>query len=312
MSSAPQFRIPFPRKRLLGAWLNLPVRMRLHTLARRYHARHTRQLVVFSHDHIADSINLDGVYEGEFLTALMAWLKALNVNLSDATALDIGANIGNHSLFFSDYVKHVHAFEPNALTYKVLSINASLVSNVTPHNFGLSNHTGEATLHINPENIGYSSITPALKVAQHSASATIQLKSLDEALSASVGTIKLLKIDVEGHEPEVIAGAASTIRQHAPIILFEQHTGDFVNGTSPAIQRLQSLGYAQFAIIDRKPSSNGKRLLKLVSAAVNLLKGPSMEVTLVTTFTPGFYPFIVALPGWLKDAANTPAIPPAQ
>lgn len=37
---------------------------------------------------------------------------------SQSTVFDIGANVGQHALFFSKYVKHVYAFEPNAETYK--------------------------------------------------------------------------------------------------------------------------------------------------------------------------------------------------
>ena len=51
----------------------------------------------------------------------MAWLKFLSY--FNGTVLDIGANIGNHSLFFSNYFYKVLSFEPHPKIFKVLAIN---------------------------------------------------------------------------------------------------------------------------------------------------------------------------------------------
>ena len=53
--------------------------------------------------------------------------KFINEKLPDSknfSALDIGANIGNHSVFLSKFFKKIHSFEPNPKTYDVLSLNS--------------------------------------------------------------------------------------------------------------------------------------------------------------------------------------------
>ncbi|HIG67318.1 MAG TPA: hypothetical protein EYQ44_05795 [Porticoccaceae bacterium] len=58
------------------------------------------QMVCFSHDAISRKIFIDGLFEKRELDVLKVFLEQ---ELHDFdTCLDIGANIGNHSLFFSD------------------------------------------------------------------------------------------------------------------------------------------------------------------------------------------------------------------
>ena len=71
------------------------------------------QLVIFSFDHIGLSLNLEGRYENSSLMLVEEFIKNKLPNAKDKTALDIGANIGNHSIFFAKQFKYVYAFEPN-------------------------------------------------------------------------------------------------------------------------------------------------------------------------------------------------------
>ena len=72
------------------------------------------------------------------LSTLFAWFSARHPEVFDGIAMDIGANIGNHALYFSDYFRWVHCFEPNPRTFKVLALNAELASNITCFNVGIS------------------------------------------------------------------------------------------------------------------------------------------------------------------------------
>ena len=119
------------------------------------------QLAIFSFDDIGLIINLEGRYENEILLLIE---KLIKDNFSDSkfkTALDIGANIGNHSLFFSQYFSTVYAFEPNPVTYELLKINSTYVSktkNIIPYCYGLSDKTQNLNLRFDPNNIGNSKI----------------------------------------------------------------------------------------------------------------------------------------------------------
>ena len=118
------------RIEVLSELLLWPLSWVLHGLSSKYLLEKRNQLVIFSFDHIGHRINLDGVYEKEELEFLFDWLAELGCDLKNKTALDVGANIGNHSLFFSDRFKSVFSFEPNPRTFKVLSLNADLKENI--------------------------------------------------------------------------------------------------------------------------------------------------------------------------------------
>lgn len=262
-------------------------------------AERRRPLVVFSFDHIAHSIHVDGVYERDELEVFFAWMKRAGIDFGGATALDIGANIGNHSLYFSDYFAHVVSFEPNPRTFRVLSINADLVGNVTCHNVGLSDRAGEATLSMDPANMGGASIGGAANLQAQ----TISLVDLDSL--GDLGDVKLVKIDVEGHEYKALSGGRNLLTAKMPIILFEQHLKEFVNGQSPVVSLLREMGYERFAVIKKHPRITGGLLRKLfLVPALDLLVGDSTRVTLCETIKPDFYSFIVALPRWASSAAT--------
>ena len=71
------------------------------------HIAKNRSLAVFSFDYIGTQIALNGIYEKEELELLFDWLKSIDIDLKDSIAIDIGANIGNHSLYFSDFFNTV-------------------------------------------------------------------------------------------------------------------------------------------------------------------------------------------------------------
>ena len=94
-----------------------------HNLARK-HVRDHPQLAVLAFDHIGLCINLDGRYEKRTLDLIRNYLKSVISDLERSVALDIGANIGNHSVYFSDLFEEVFAFEPNPRTFALLRFNS--------------------------------------------------------------------------------------------------------------------------------------------------------------------------------------------
>jgi FkbM family methyltransferase len=141
-----------------------------------------------------------------------------NIKQGD-TCLDIGANIGHHTMIMSKAAGElgkVIAFEPIPKIREQLNTSLSLnkVMNVEVLPFALSNTEGESTLHINPENVAGSSFvneenTEGIKVA---------VRTLD---SFNYERVNFIKIDVEGFEYSVLLGALQTIKRHRPVILFE-------------------------------------------------------------------------------------------
>lgn len=269
------------------------------------HAFTRRQLAIFAYDYISTQIILDGLYESEELELLTQWLTSFSSNnIFNGIAVDVGANIGNHSLYFSDFFSEVLAFEPHPLTFKLLSINSELADNVKCFNFGLSCSDGQATINVDSRNMSGACVARS----GNSMSPQIQLKTLDSILTETIGKpVRLIKIDVEGHESEVLAGAEATIRRHQPVIIFEQHVSDFSGGSSCAIDLIRSYGYENFACMEMFPQMPAKlprALWPIYAIIARSLVGASRRVIGLSKFTPKFYPFIVAIPGWLYEQAT--------
>lgn len=297
MSNSPSSpRVVFSKKyghfNVLWSLVKWPVLNILLMKSRQYIAS-KKQLVVFSFDYIGHCINLEGVFEHRDLETFFEWIGQYK-GVFDGIAIDIGANIGNHSLFFSDFFRKVLSFEPNPRTFKVLSINSELASNITCFNLGISSSTREGNLNVSRTNMGGSFVSSS----PTSNSLIINLQTLDSIVDDSE-KIKLIKIDVEGHEYDALLGSEATIRKHNPMILFEQRENDFSDGRSKVVDLLKSYGYQRFAFIrthPRAPQNIGFFFQGIYGVLGKLIFGESMRVVCENDIGPGFYPFIIAIP----------------
>jgi FkbM family methyltransferase len=161
--------------------------------------------------------------------------------------LDIGGNIGWNALMFSEYGP-VHTFEP--VFHGIISKNISdNVTNypITLHPYGLSDANTKRDIWVPYSDDGVCNYAGAsITKNTQSRPMEIELKRLDDVY---FGTPGLLKIDVEGHELEVLKGAEQTIRKHLPNIYIEIFDFDI----NPATQFLHDLGYYKYRTL---PDSN--------------------------------------------------------
>jgi FkbM family methyltransferase len=214
-------------------------------VAKRYlkaaNARHLvdfPQVACFSFDFISMVINLDGQYERDQLEFLS---RSIFPNLPAGACLDVGANIGNHSLSFSRSFVRVIAFEPHPRTFKLLELNAELAPNVTTLNLGASSNSKDVVVVDNPLNIGATSIG---KVGR-GVPVTFRLVRIDDVAQVQeIERITFMKFDIEGHEHFALEGARETILRHKPVIALEVLPGEVEDGRSKAVDLLRSLGYA--------------------------------------------------------------------
>jgi FkbM family methyltransferase len=153
--------------------------------------------------------------ELEFLTSLFPQ------EVMNTTAIDVGANIGFFSYVLSKHFKQVFAFEANDMLTDTLSAYNS--GNITVCHQALSSTAGDATLYIPVRDsmplVGWASLKPGNcpGVDEH-IQRPIQIVTLDSLAVTDVG---FMKIDVEGHEFEVLEGAYDTISRYRPTILIE-------------------------------------------------------------------------------------------
>ena len=135
--------------------------------------------------------------------------------------LDVGANFGNHTVLLADNFDRVAALEPNPLTIERLRRNLELngLDHVRVLEFGLSDQDAELPFHDEVgSNPGASRFLDNIPSA-----ATLRAVRLgdDVVKEFALSPVEAIKIDVEGHEEQVIAGLAETISSDRPIVVFE-------------------------------------------------------------------------------------------
>ncbi|MDG4664234.1 FkbM family methyltransferase [Mycobacterium sp. 236(2023)] len=253
------------------------------------------QLAIFAFDNIGLTINIEGRYERDSLNALEHFLSQVLGVKTDAMAIDIGANIGNHSIFFGSIFSKVVAYEPNPATFSLLQHNCAR-SNITPRNYGLSSKKSMLAFRIDRGNIGASHIIDSSAAeSDQEGTINIEVKRLDDEEIIANQPISLVKIDVEGHELDVLRGAVSTIDSARPVIVFEQGEEEIRDGTSAAIDFLRNKGYGFYTIENN--FYLGRRLgARQLSFFLRILFGFRKIVRRTNFFEKRFYDMIIAVP----------------
>ena len=205
---------------------------------------------LFKHNDIVSNAVRTGGYETE--------LQELSNNLlgehPDGIVLDVGANLGSYVVPLAKRNPHLQfeVFEPQRIVYYQLCANIFLnrLSNVHAHQFGLSNEQ-RVTSYVLPDysaetNIGAFSIdfdTRAKDYEVKTQGYTERMRIIPLDLM-QYEKVRLIKIDVEGHELSVLLGAEHTLRENNyPPIIFEAWTWKFPEKREALFAHLQSLGY---------------------------------------------------------------------
>ena len=166
-------------------------------------------------------------------------------------SIDVGVYRGVYSYEMSKYSKKVHSFEPNPLIFKYINKNLKKISNnIDLYNFALSNENKVSNLRIPIRNkkidkenyeehylMGRATVHE-LNNFQDYEKFEITLKKIDDFNFDN--EISFMKIDVEGHEMEVIEGGKLFIKKNKPVLLVEieerhskkniHHSIDYING----------------------------------------------------------------------------------
>jgi len=203
-----------------------------------------------SNEVVGRSLWLMGIYDLIVTEVLWRLIE------SGETAIDVGANLGYMTTIMAKKVGKtgkVWCFEPNPEVYKELSKNVASWhktldwNQINTQQIALSNQSGVGVLSVPTNNREEAALISSQELQGQenlAESYTVTLARLDEILKNS-GQISLMKIDVEGHELEVLQGATELIsKQQIRNIIYEDHSGY----PTPVSKFLEQHGYTIFRI----------------------------------------------------------------
>ena len=193
---------------------------------------------------IGTRLNKTKEFEKEEIEIASRYIK------NDSIILDIGANIGLHSLRFSYMAKEglVFAFEPQPRTFAILvnNIFQNNLKNVFPLNIAIAETPEISDFFVMSDN-AYSSLIDTKRKQLLE-----QIRVLCVSIDKLFDNIKIdfVKIDVEGTELDVLYSMKKIISHYKPIIFCEVYKGkiDFYN-PHDTIEYIQNNGYRAFRVM---------------------------------------------------------------
>ncbi len=252
----------------------------------------------FAFDCITSEIIVFGRFERVLLDIVFSRLDRFSSVFRETTVVDVGANIGNHSLYFAQRFGQVYAIEASPKTFELLSFNVrhSGYSNITPIQRALGESSGKLMFAEHLNEAGRSGVVdPTSKMSgalreQAEDIYEVEVETGDSVLShRSMLPVSLIKIDVEGFERSVIKGLKSTIEQFHPMILIEQLASEVQTGTTETVELLRQFGYDEFY----SPESRNKLRNRRVRLLSKLLWGDTIDLMPIDSFSPKHYPMVL-------------------
>jgi FkbM family methyltransferase len=130
--------------------------------------------------------------------------------VSIRTIFDVGAHKGESAMKFERAFPGaaIHSFEPVSATFATLQAAVAGHANVHCHRLALSDTAGTASIYLTAHSTTSSLVRPELTSGEES----VPVTTVDQFAGANgIDRIDLLKVDAEGHDLDVLRGAARTL-----------------------------------------------------------------------------------------------------
>ncbi|KAJ3347880.1 hypothetical protein HDU83_001706 [Entophlyctis luteolus] len=188
----------------------------------------------------------DAFFEADVRKSMLDILTSSGRDPAVTVVLDIGANIGLHTVFLAKEGFQVHSFEPNKANFAVLECNkfSNKFHNLHVNNFGLGESDAISCMTANPDNQGGIAVNSSNNCPS---AQTILIKRLDNYLRNNELSPFLVKIDIEGYELKAFRPAFERWQKAPPSHILSEFSHDHMKrqGVSSAdyLEFLWSLGY---------------------------------------------------------------------
>lgn len=230
-TAARNSRHPTVTARVARALRGLAVLPGWQSLVNRLVPQHSGAFVVHNRDttfagdissFIDRQVYLFGGYESQFIEGFLSCIPSSR----RGTVLDIGANVGTHTLAFAHVFRSVHSFEPNPMVWAQFERNVRLnrLANVHLHKLGLADRDAELMLHVTDKpnyGLGTFSVEEQYDLPLRPAVTCPVRHAGDYLANIGAGPIDAVKIDVQGFEPEVLRGLAEVLKRDRPVVWCE-------------------------------------------------------------------------------------------
>ena len=158
----------------------------------------------------------------------------------EGTYIDVGANLGNHALFFQHFTrcKNLICVEPHPISGEYLEQNlrrnewegmppwvlhqCAAAEYPSTRLLGGDYDGNTGSIHL----LGATPEDPTWVTPTEAPSYLVPCRPLDHIAQGSVGEISLLKLDIEGYEHEAIKGARGILTRHLPVVVAELATAE--------------------------------------------------------------------------------------
>ena len=178
------------------------------------------------------------------VTFVARWLRP------GMTVIDIGANLGVYCLAMARLVGpagRVFAYEPSSETRRLLTLSKEMNGLEHLHISAAALSDGEREGHLQ---LAASSELNAL--GSGGPGETVRITSLDaEQKARNWGAIDFIKIDAEGEEERILAGAGSFFADRSPLVMFEIKAGAKQNTALPAA--FIAMGFGVYRLLAGAP-----------------------------------------------------------
>lgn len=160
----------------------------------------------------------DGAHDGHVLRWLLSEVK------TGELVWDVGANIGDMALFLAKEARaRVEAFEPSPAVFRRLADNAQRNPGlaVIPRAMGLSDHDGLVRFYASAErgNAGVGSLGHAANTVDEGIE--VRVARGDSLIAAGEAVPRVVKMDIEGFEPEALQGMSELLKAGRTLVCVE-------------------------------------------------------------------------------------------
>jgi FkbM family methyltransferase len=166
---------------------------------------------------IEESALYAGCYEPAASLVINSWVTPGSI------AVDVGANVGLHTLRMACIARQVVAFEPNPEVRERLLRNLALndLNNVIVRSEALDDHPSHSTLYLNSDASANRNATMIHDIGGDVVQVPLDVRCIRLDDVPFDGRVSFVKMDIEGYELAALRGATTFLKSHQPAVLLE-------------------------------------------------------------------------------------------